>query len=107
MSESSAIPKIGTVALKFKLSASTGETIDLKDFAGKKTVVLYFYPKADTPGCTTEACAFRDALADYDRAKVAVLGISPDPVAKVEKFAKKFRLNFPLLADEDHAVAEK
>ena len=107
MSEASNIPKIGTVAPKFKLPASTGETIDLKDFAGKKTVVLYFYPKADTPGCTTEACAFRDALADYDRAKVVVLGISPDPVAKVEKFAKKFHLNFPLLADDGHAVAEK
>jgi peroxiredoxin Q/BCP len=107
MSGSPKIPEPGTAAPKFKLPASTGETIDLKDFVGKKTVVLYFYPKADTPGCTTEACAFRDALADYDRAKVAVLGISPDPIAKVEKFAKKFHLNFPLLADEDHSVAER
>lgn len=69
--------------------------------------MLYFYPKADTPGCTKEACGFRDALAEYDRAKVAVLGISPDPIKAVEKFANKFTLNFPLLADEDHAVAEK
>src|SRR5690554_400272 len=97
----------GTVAPKFKLPSSTGESIDLKDFEGKKTVVLYFYPKADTPGCTKEACGFRDALADYDKANVAVLGISPDPVEDVTKFAQKFHLNFPLLADADHSVAEK
>src|SRR6266576_791052 len=102
-----ALPKVGAKAPAFKLPASDGNTIDLKDFAGKKTVVLYFYPKADTPGCTKEACGFRDALAEYDRAKVAVLGISPDPVAAVQKFADKFHLNFLLLADEDHAVADK
>ena len=79
----------------------------LSDFSGKKTVVLYFYPKADTPGCTKQACGFRDALAEYDRSNVAVLGISPDPIEDVTAFARKFDLNFPLLADEDHAVAEK
>ena len=100
-------PAVGAKAPAFELPASTGETIGLNDFAGKKTVVLYFYPKADTPGCTTEACGFRDALADYDRAKVAVLGVSPDPVDKVRKFAEKFHLNFPLLADADHGVAER
>jgi peroxiredoxin Q/BCP len=95
------------MAPAFELPASTGRTIALADFKGKQIVVLYFYPKADTPGCTKQACGFRDALADYDKAKVAVLGISPDPVKAVEKFGKKFTLNFPLLADEDHAVAER
>ena len=98
---------IGKAAPKFKLGSSDGRTISLDEFKGKQTVVLYFYPRADTPGCTTEACGFRDALADYDKAKVAVFGISPDSVKDVTKFAEKFHLNFPLLADEDHAVAEK
>src|SRR5678816_3301958 len=98
--------KEGSKAPEIKLLTDTGEELKLSSLKGKN-VVLYFYPKADTPGCTTEACGFRDALADYDRAKVVVLGISPDPVAKVEKFAKKFHLNFPLLADDGHAVAEK
>ena len=101
------VPEVGEAAPKFSLPASNGETISLDDFKGKRTVVLYFYPKADTPGCTKEACGFRDAAADYDKAKVAVLGISPDPVSAVDKFAGKFHLNFPLLADEDHAVAER
>src|SRR5678815_4364724 len=101
------LPKTGSKAPSFKLPASIGQTISLADFAGKKTVVLYFYPKADTPGCTKEACGFRDALADYDRANVAVLGISPDATKAVTKFSGKFKLNFPLLADPDHAVADK
>ena len=101
------VPQPGQPAPKFKLPASNGSTIALDDFKGKQTVVLYFYPRADTPGCTTEACAFRDALADYDRANIAVLGLSPDPIKDVTKFAEKFHLNFPLLADEDHAVCEK
>ncbi len=103
----STIPVAGKSAPKFKLPSSTGKDISLADFKDKQIVVLYFYPKADTPGCTKEACGFRDALADYDNAKVAVLGISPDPMKAVDKFSKKFELNFPLLADEDHAVAEK
>ena len=107
MSETTPFPAVGTAAPKFKLPSSTGETIDLASFAGKKTVVLYFYTRADTPGCTKEACGFRDALADYDKAQVAVLGISPDPVEDVSKFSGKFHLNFPLLADADHAIAEK
>jgi peroxiredoxin Q/BCP len=97
----------GTVAPTFKLASSNGKAVDLADYRGKKTVVLYFYPKADTPGCTKESCGFRDALADFDKANVAVLGISPDPEKDVTKFADKFNLNFPLLADEDHRVAEK
>ncbi len=97
---------VGTPAPQFDLPASGGKTVNLSHYHGK-TVVLYFYPKADTPGCTTEACGFRDALADYDAAKVVVLGISPDPVADVQKFHDKFHLNFPLLADADHTVAER
>jgi len=96
-----------TSAPQFSLPSSTGQEISLKSFANKKTVVLYFYPRADTPGCTKEACGFRDALADYDKANVAVLGISPDPAEDVTKFAEKFHLNFPLLADADHAIADK
>ena len=107
MPETPAMPAVGKMAPSFSLPSSTGQTISLADYKGKQVVVLYFYPKADTPGCTKEACGFRDALADYDRANVAVLGISPDPVKAVEKFGNKFTLNFPLLADEDHAVAEK
>src|SRR3954468_2427001 len=101
------LPVPGTKAPAFKLPASDGQTIGLADFAGKKTVVVYFYPRADTPGCTKEACGFRDALADYDKANVAVLGVSPDPVEAVTKFASKFHLNFPLLADADHRVCER
>ncbi len=101
------IPAVGAAAPAFELPASGGKAISLAGFKNKKTVVLYFYPKADTPGCTKEACGFRDALAEYDSAKVAVLGISPDPVKDVEKFSQKFELNFPLLADADHAIAEK
>jgi len=107
MAESASVPAVGQVAPAFTLPASGGQTISLSDFKGKKTVVLYFYPRADTPGCTKEACGFRDALADYDKANIAVLGISPDPVKAVDKFSGKFALNFPLLADADHAVTEK
>jgi len=106
MSDSSALPEVGTKAPMFSLPASTGETIDLAKLKGK-TVVLYFYPKADTPGCTKEACGFRDAIASYQKLGVPVFGVSPDPVKDVTKFAEKFQLNFPLLADEDHAVSEK
>lgn len=101
------MPRVGDQAPDFNLPASTGGTVSLADFAGKMPLVLYFYPKADTPGCTTEACGFRDAIADYSSAGVAVLGISPDPLEDVQKFSNKFALNFPLLADADHAVSEK
>ncbi len=103
--ESQSMPMTGQVAPKFDLPSSVGKNIKLAELAGK-TVVLYFYPKADTPGCTKEACGFRDARAEYDKANVAVLGISPDPVEDVKKFSDKFHLNFPLLADADHSVAE-
>jgi peroxiredoxin Q/BCP len=101
------IPTPGQSAPRFKLPSSMGETIDIGALIGKQPIVLYFYPHADTPGCTKQACGFRDALPEYHKAKVAILGISPDPIKAVSAFAKKFKLNFPLLADEDHAVAEK
>jgi len=96
----------GTPTPKFKLPSSTGEIINSEDFS-EKTVVLYFYPKADTPGCTKQACGFRDAIAAYKKLDVPVFGISPDPVKAVTRFAEKFKLNFPLLADEDHAISDK
>jgi len=106
MPETSPYPAVGQVAPGFELLASDGGRISLESYRGKQIVVLYFYPKADTPGCTTETCGFRDALTEFNKEQVAVLGISPDPVKNVTKFAGKFSLNFPLLADEDHAVCE-
>ena len=100
-------PKIGSKAPTFKLPDAEGKIHDMSTYFGKSPVVIYFYPKADTPGCTKEACGFRDAIASYRKMKVPVFGISPDPVADVKKFVDKFQLNFPLLADEDHAVTEK
>ena len=95
----------GDAAPDFALPDQDGRAVKLSDFRGQP-VVVYFYPKADTPGCTTQACGVRDHRADYAGAGAGVLGISPDPVAKVQSFHEKFDLNFPLLADEDHAVAE-
>jgi peroxiredoxin Q/BCP len=96
---------IGDQASDFTLPDQDGNPVSLSGFTGKR-VVLYFYPKADTPGCTTQACGVRDHRADYSQADAVVLGVSPDPVKKIAKFADKFTLGFPLLADEDHAVAE-
>ena len=95
----------GDKAPDFTLSDQEGNPVSLSELRGKP-VVLYFYPKADTPGCTTQACGVRDHRADYDGAGAVVLGVSPDPVKKIAKFADKFTLGFPLLADVDHAVAE-
>jgi peroxiredoxin Q/BCP len=95
----------GDHAPDFTLPDQHGEPVSLSGLRGK-TVVLYFYPKADTPGCTTQACGVRDHSPDYEQAGAVVLGISPDPVKKIAKFADKYRLEFALLADEDHAVAE-
>jgi thioredoxin-dependent peroxiredoxin len=89
----------------FELPDQDGRVVKLSDFRGQP-VVVYFYPKADTPGCTIQACGVRDRRADYSAAGAVVLGISPDPVAKVKKFYDKHALTFTLLADEDHAVAE-
>jgi len=95
----------GDAAPDFALPDQDGRSVKLSDFRGQP-VVLYFYPKADTPGCTTQACGVRDHRADYARARAVALGISPDPVAKVKKFHDKQGLNFALLADEGHAVAD-
>jgi peroxiredoxin Q/BCP len=96
----------GDRAPAFTLPDQSGEKVRLSDFKGQ-TVVLYFYPRADTPGCTTQACGVRDRRADYEQTGARVIGISPDEVEAVDKFAGKYDLDFTLLADADHAVAEK
>jgi peroxiredoxin Q/BCP len=96
----------GTKAPAFTLAADDGTKIKLSDLKGSP-VVLYFYPADDTPGCTREACAFRDRSAELKKLGVKVLGVSPDDVASHAKFRDKYELNFPLLADPDHKVAEK
>jgi peroxiredoxin Q/BCP len=95
----------GQQAPDFELPDQDGEPVRLSDLRGQP-VVLYFYPHADTPGCTTQACGIRDHRADYEAAGAVVLGVSPDPVKAVKKFADKQSLNFRLLADEDHSVCE-
>ena len=97
--------KEGAKAPAFSLPADGGSTVALKDLKGKK-VVLYFYPKDDTSGCTTEACEFRDSWTSVKKSGAVVLGVSPDGVKSHGKFKQKYALPFPLLADEDHAVAE-
>lgn len=102
-------PTTGASAPDFSAPALTrqGETqIALADFAGKSAVVLYFYPKDDTPGCTTQACGFRDMLPEFEAAGSVILGVSPDDLPSHEKFAAKFSLPFPLLSDPDHEIAE-
>jgi thioredoxin-dependent peroxiredoxin len=98
--------KEGQKAPDFTLASSAGGEVTLKSLKGKK-VVLYFYPKDDTPGCTKEACAFRDAQARIKKTGAVVFGVSPDSVASHEKFGTKYKLNFPLLADTDKAIAKK
>ena len=95
----------GRPAPDFELTSDSGETVSLESLRGKP-VVLYFYPKDDTPGCTKEACAFRDRRADLAAHGATVLGVSPDGVASHAAFRDKYALSFPLLADPDHAVAE-
>jgi peroxiredoxin Q/BCP len=95
----------GQKAPDFELPDQDGNPVKLSDLRGQP-VVVYFYPKADTPGCTVQACGVRDHRADYAKVGSVVLGISPDPVKKVKKFHEKYDLDFPLLADEGHAVAD-
>ena len=95
----------GAVAPAFTMPASGGRSASSAALKGKP-YLLYFYPKADTPGCTTQACGIQEALPQLGKLKLEVIGVSPDPVAKIEKFAAKYGLTFPLAADEDHAVAE-
>ena len=95
----------GQAAPDFTLPDQDGNAVALSQLRGR-TVVLYFYPKADTPGCTTQACGVRDHAPDYEAAGAVVLGVSRDPVPRLRAFADKYGLAFPLLSDEDHAVAE-
>jgi peroxiredoxin Q/BCP len=97
--------EVGNRAPSFTLPTDGGGKIALKDLKGK-TVVLYFYPKDDTSGCTAEACAFRDQLPDFSKTKAAVIGISRDSVASHDKFKQKYGLTFPLASDEDGKVCE-
>jgi len=100
-------PKPGNLAPPFTLRNQNDETVSLREFRDNKMVVIYFYPKAMTPGCTTQACGLRDARTRLSRQNVVVLGISPDPVARLAKFRDKEKLNFDLLSDEDHKIADK
>src|SRR5215471_7234052 len=97
--------KEGSTAPAFKTTNADGEPVSLKDLRGQK-VVLYFYPKDDTPGCTKEACSFRDDFAKFKKRGIAVLGVSPDSEASHKKFATKYKLPFTLLADTDRSISE-
>lgn len=99
------IPSVGSKAPDFQLPDHTGKTVSLSQLAGKN-VVLYFYPKDDTPGCTREACHFRDEHSALQKAGAVVLGVSPDGTASHQKFATKYSLPFPLLSDTEHKVAD-
>lgn len=100
-------PKVGNLAPAFSLLNQDGEKVSLKDFKNKQAVVLYFYPRASTPGCTLQACGLRDVKAELAKKGYVALGISFDPVAKLKKFHDKYELNFDLLSDENHSVIEK
>jgi peroxiredoxin Q/BCP len=97
--------KEGTTAPAFKTTDQNGEAVSLKDLKGKK-VVLYFYPKDDTPGCTKEACSFKDAYSKFKKKGITILGVSPDSEKSHQKFIAKFELPFTLLADTDHSIAD-
>ncbi len=99
--------EVGKVAPSFTLQNQKGDKVSLKDFKGEKYVVLYFYPKALTPGCTIQACGIRDAKRTFSANETVVLGISPDPVNKLERFNEKKSLNFDLLSDLEHKIADK
>jgi thioredoxin-dependent peroxiredoxin len=99
------MPDVGDTAPDFELQDQDGETVKLSGLRGK-TVVLYFYPKADTPGCTTQACGIRDRSGEYSDAGAVVLGVSPDKPKALKKFADKYDLPFTLLSDDGHKVAE-
>ena len=101
-----AFAQVGTQAPSLSLLNQRGKTITLADFVGKKNVVVYFYPKAMTPGCTVQACGIRDAKNEFAAVDTVVLAVSPDSVDRLVKFEDKQELNFDLLSDEDHAVTE-
>lgn len=97
--------EVDTKAPQFSLLNQDGKEVSLKDYFGKK-IVLYFYPKDNTPGCTKEACSFRDAFLKFNKSDAIIIGISPDSVSSHKKFAEKYRLSFDLLADEDKKVVQ-
>lgn len=99
--------EVGQKAPSFTLRNQDGDTISLSDFIGKKTVVLYFYPKALTPGCTVQACSIRDSTDQFEKVGAVVIGMSPDPVELIKKFQNKYSLNFHLLSDLGHKVASQ
>jgi len=102
----SVLPIIGRPAPDFSLPSTTGENISLKQFKGKKTVILYFYPKDETPGCTREACSFRDLFAEFEKHNAVILGVSADSLESHQHFREKNHLPFPLLADEDATLSK-
>lgn len=102
-----AFPEVGKMAPALTLLNQRGEKVSLKDFRGEKNVVLYFYPKAMTPGCTVQACGIRDSKKDFAKLDTVVLAVSPDSVERLIKFEDKQELNFTLLSDEDHKITEK
>ncbi|MFT4861591.1 MAG: peroxiredoxin Q/BCP [Pseudohongiellaceae bacterium] len=99
--------KVGSTAPAFSLLDQNGDKVSLKDFKGSKNVVLYFYPKAMTPGCTAQACGLRDSKKQLSTLDAVAIGVSPDPVARLKKFEDKENLNFILVSDEDHSITEK
>lgn len=99
-------PKVGDTAPLFSGQDQYGKTINLSDLIGKKIVLLYFYPRAFTPGCTKEACGFRDRMAGLKKEKVEVIGVSYDTVARQKKFTERYQLNFPLIGDPEGKIAE-
>ena len=103
----SRLPEVGQPAPDFTLPSTDDKDVSLKDFKGQQAVVLYFYPKDDTPGCTAEACSFRDLRSLFHENGAEILGVSPDNVKSHKKFQQKYHLTFPLLADADHAVADR
>lgn len=103
----STLPKIGNMAPAFTLLNQNEQKVSLKDFKGMKNVVLYFYPKAMTPGCTTQACGIRDYKKEFAKLDTVVLGISPDAPNRLTRFIERDKLNFDLLSDIDHKIADK
>ena len=101
------LPKIGNMAPAFTLVNQDGDKVALKDFKGKKNVVLYFYPKAMTPGCTVQACGIRDYKKQFAKAETVVFGVSPDAPERLGRFIERDKLNFDLLSDPDHKIADK
>ena len=100
-------PKVGNIAPNFILKNQDGKDINLKEFRNKKNIILYFYPRASTPGCTIQACGLRDYKKFFDKKNFITLGVSPDPIGRLGGFIAKQNLNFDLLSDEDHSIANK